>query len=106
MDPQHDGYRDPIDNSHIVHHYQPANGGTYLRWIVGGVVTVCLGMASILWNQSQSQMAELRTQVVANNTIIGELKSDEKMLIQRQQEISDKLNEMSGYLKPGARRAP
>jgi cell division protein FtsB len=76
----------------------------YLRWIVGGVLTVCLGLSSILWNQNIAQIAELRAEVITLNTQVSDLKGDARLLNAKQQEISDKLSEISGSLSAAKRR--
>jgi hypothetical protein len=72
----------------------------YLRWIVGGVMVLAMGLASLLWNQSMAQISELKTQVGALSVVVSDMKADTKLLTARQQEISDKLSELSGSLNP------
>lgn len=78
-------------------------GDVYLRWIVGGVITICLGLATVLWNQSAAQISDLKTQVSTLNASVSDMKGDTKVLTARQQEISDKLSELIGSNKPNRR---
>lgn len=80
--------------------YEGSSPDIWLRWIVGLVIAIALGLVATVWIMLIGQLTDLRTDVRVLQTQNSELRDSVTDLKRRVQDLVDTLNQSRGYTPP------